>query len=104
METPRRRSSSPFAVRPRGQRELPSVRVARPPAARCARKKIETYVAALVEIQPRLAPVYLALRDAAATDPDSAATWREISERRARNMRAFAADLRATGELVRPLR
>ena len=52
-----------------------------------------------VEIQPRLAPVYLALRDAAATDPDSAATWREISERRARNMRAFAADLRATGEL-----
>ena len=55
--------------------------------------------AGLVDIQPRLAPVYLALRDAAATDPDSAATWREISERRARNMRAFAADLRATGEL-----
>ena len=53
----------------------------------------------MVEIQPRLAPVYLALRDAAATDPDSAATWREISDRRARNMRGFAADLRATGEL-----
>src|SRR6476619_1900623 len=47
-------------------------------AAHSARKKIETYVAALAEIQPRLAPVYLALRDAAATDPDSAATWREI--------------------------
>ena len=73
--------------------------VARIRAAKGARKKIEAYVAALVEIQPRLAPVYLALRDAAATDPDSAATWREISERRARNMRAFAADLRATGEL-----
>jgi hypothetical protein len=73
--------------------------VARVRAAKGAREKIETYVAALVEIQPRLAPVYLALRDAAATDPDSAATWREISERRARNMRAFAADLRATGEL-----
>ncbi len=57
------------------------------------------YVAGLAEIQPRLAPVYLALRDAAATDPDSAAAWREISERRARNMRLFAADLRATGEL-----
>jgi AcrR family transcriptional regulator len=68
-------------------------------AAQGATKKIETYVAALAEIQPRLAPVYLALRDAAATDPDSAAAWREISERRARNMRAFAADLRATGEL-----
>ena len=63
--------------------------VARIRAAKGARKKIETYVAALVEIQPRLAPVYLALRDAAATDPDSAATWREISERRARNMRAL---------------
>jgi AcrR family transcriptional regulator len=73
--------------------------VARVRVAKGARKKIETYVAALVEIQPRLAPVYLALRDAAATDPDSAAAWREISERRARNMRAFAADLRATGEL-----
>jgi AcrR family transcriptional regulator len=73
--------------------------VARVRDAKGARKKIETYVAALAEIQPRLAPVYLALRDAAATDPDSAATWREISDRRARNMRAFAADLRATGEL-----
>ncbi|HEX5189417.1 MAG TPA: helix-turn-helix domain-containing protein [Streptosporangiaceae bacterium] len=73
--------------------------VARVEAARGASKKIETYVAALVDIQPRLAPVYLALRDAAATDPDSAATWRDISERRARNMRAFAADLRSTGEL-----
>ena len=73
--------------------------VARIRAARGALEKIETYVVALLEIQPRLAPVYLALRDAAATDPDSAATWREISERRARNMRAFAAELRATGEL-----
>lgn len=73
--------------------------VARIQAVRGARKKIETYVAALVEIQPRLAPVYLALRDAAATDADSAALWREISERRARNMRGFAADLRTTGEL-----
>ena len=73
--------------------------VARVRDAKGAREKIETYVAALADIQPRLAPVYLALRDAAATDPDSAATWGEISERRARNMRAFAADLRATGEL-----
>jgi hypothetical protein len=73
--------------------------VARTRAAKGARAKIEIYVAALIEIQPRLAPVYLALRDAAASDADSAAAWHEISERRARNMRAFAADLRATGEL-----
>jgi AcrR family transcriptional regulator len=73
--------------------------VARIRAAQGARQKIEMYVEALADIQPRLAPVYLTLRDAAATDPDSAATWREISERRASNMRGFAADLRATGEL-----
>jgi hypothetical protein len=43
--------------------------------------------------------VFLALRDAAARDPGCAALWREISQRRARNMGEFAADLRATGEL-----
>jgi AcrR family transcriptional regulator len=73
--------------------------VARVRAADTAAGKIEAYVGGLVEIQPRLAPVYLALRDAAATDHDSAALWREISGRRAANMRLFAADLRSTGEL-----
>jgi AcrR family transcriptional regulator len=73
--------------------------VARVRAAPTARDKIEAYAAGLVEIQPRLAPVYLALRDAAATDAESAALWSEISGRRAANMRMFAADLRATGEL-----
>jgi AcrR family transcriptional regulator len=68
-------------------------------AATTARGKIEAYVAGLVAVQARLAPVYLALRDAAATDDDSAVLWREISDRRARNMREFAADLRSTGEL-----
>jgi AcrR family transcriptional regulator len=73
--------------------------VAQVRAATTARAKIEAYVAGLVDIQPRLAPVYLALRDAAATDADSAALWSEISGRRAANMRRFAADLRATGKL-----
>ena len=73
--------------------------VARVRAAATARGKIEAYVAGLVLIQPRLAPVYLALRDAASTDTESAALWREISARRATNMRLFAADLRSTGEL-----
>jgi hypothetical protein len=50
-------------------------------------------------VQARLAPVYLALRDAGASDAESAASWREIAERRARNMRLFAAELRSTGEL-----
>src|SRR5690242_16033759 len=68
-------------------------------AARTAREKIALYVAALVEIQPRLAPVFAAVREAAGTDPGSAALWAEISARRARNMRDLAADLRATGDL-----
>lgn len=73
--------------------------VARVRAATGARDKIASYVAGLLDVQGRLAPVFLALRDAASTDPDSAALWTEITGRRARNMRDFAADLRSTGEL-----
>src|SRR6478609_9265983 len=68
-------------------------------AARSAKEKIAAYIDGLIEVQSRLAPIFLAMRDAAARDADSAALWTEISERRARNMREFAADLRATGEL-----
>jgi AcrR family transcriptional regulator len=68
-------------------------------AATTAEQKIHEYVRGLVAIQPRLAPVFLAVRDAAARDDDSAVLWEEISQRRARNMRAFAADLRSTGRL-----
>ena len=73
--------------------------VARVRAATTARDKISAYVDGLVQAQARLAPVYLALRDAGATDADSAALWQEIAQRRARNMLQFAADLRSTGEL-----
>src|SRR5665213_1266851 len=68
-------------------------------AAAGAREKLALYASALVKIQQRLAPVFIALRDAAVHDGACAALWTEISERRARNMREFAADLRATGEL-----
>jgi hypothetical protein len=47
----------------------------------------------------RMAPVHRALAEAAAADRDCAALRAEIDERRARNMRLFAAELRATGEL-----
>jgi AcrR family transcriptional regulator len=73
--------------------------VARVRAAASAREKITLYVTGLAQVQSRLAPVFLALRDAGATDPDSAALWQEIAQRRARNMLEFAADLRTTGEL-----
>jgi hypothetical protein len=78
--------------------------VARVRAAKGARKKIETYAAALVEIQPCLAPVYLALRDAAAADADSAATWCQISDRRARNMRIRRRPARHRRTAHRPVR
>jgi hypothetical protein len=68
-------------------------------AATSARGKITAYVTGLTGLQSRLAPVFLALRDAGGTDPDSAALWQEIAQRRARNMELFAADLRSTGEL-----
>lgn len=80
---------------PARQREY----VARMRAAPTAAEKLAIYAAAVTAIQQRLAAVFLALRDAAVSDPDCARLWREISERRARNMRDLAADLRGTGEL-----
>ncbi len=70
-------------------------------AARTAREKLEIYAAAVGKIQPRLAPLVVALRDAASAHPELDALWQEISERRAVNMRLLADDLIATGE-IRP--
>jgi AcrR family transcriptional regulator len=68
-------------------------------AAPTARDMLAIYAAAITGIHERLAPIFLALRDAASQDPACRALWTEISQRRAANMRGFAADLRATGEL-----
>lgn len=68
-------------------------------AAPSAQEKIAVYAEAITGIAPRLAPVQLALRDAAARDPACAALDTELADRRAGNLRLFAADLRATGEL-----
>jgi AcrR family transcriptional regulator len=68
-------------------------------AAPRAADKLRLYAEGLAALQQRLAPIFLALRDAAATDPDCATLWREIAERRRANMLRFAADLRGTGEL-----
>jgi AcrR family transcriptional regulator len=68
-------------------------------AAPTARDKLTIYAIAITAIQERMAPVFLALRDAATTDADCAALWSEIAQRRAANMRRFAGDLRRTGQL-----
>ena len=68
-------------------------------AAPDAAGKIDIYAAALGSIQPRLAPLFRVLQSAADLDPDLGALWREISKRRAANMKVFAQDLIATGEV-----
>ena len=68
-----------------------------------AAAKLKIYAAALAAIQPRLAPIFKVLQAAAAQDPDLDALWREISGRRAANMRLLAQDLAATGQTRRDL-
>jgi AcrR family transcriptional regulator len=63
------------------------------------REMLRTYAAAMRTIQQRMAPLFLALRDAASTEPDAAEMWTEISARRATNMRRFAGQLRDLGGL-----
>ncbi len=64
-----------------------------------AREKLAIYARAVRRIQTRLAPLFLALQAAAISEPELAQLWREISERRAANMRLLATDLAATGSL-----
>ena len=64
-----------------------------------APRKLAIYAAAMRDIQPRMAPLLLALRDAAATEAEAKAVWKEISDRRARNMRDLVRDLGPEGTL-----
>jgi AcrR family transcriptional regulator len=68
-------------------------------AAAGARDKIATYAAALGRLLPLTAPLSEALREAGVDDAECRTTWESVEQRRAANMRLFAADLRATGEL-----
>lgn len=72
-------------------------------AAATAREKIEVYAAALGRLMPAIVPLLEALAQAAATDSECARVRDTIAERRAANMRLFAADLRNTGEVRREL-
>jgi AcrR family transcriptional regulator len=59
--------------------------------------KLERYARAVRQLQERLAPLFLAVRDASSTEPEALAVWREISDRRAANMRKLVTELRAAG-------
>lgn len=58
-----------------------------------AGRKLAIYAAAMTAIQARMAPLFLALRDAASTEPEARLVWREISDRRAANMRRLVGEL-----------
>jgi len=64
-----------------------------------ARKKLALYAHAIRQVHERLAPLTEVLKAAAAADEDLARLWKKIADRRAANMRLFAADLEATGQL-----
>ncbi len=68
-------------------------------AAPDAGTKIAIYASAMRMIAGRLAPVLSILQQAAPAEPELAALWREIAERRAANMRRFVADLAAVAPL-----
>jgi AcrR family transcriptional regulator len=58
-----------------------------------AARKLAIYAGAMRRIHGRMAPLFVALRDAAATEPEAATVWQDISERRAANMRRLVGDL-----------
>jgi AcrR family transcriptional regulator len=62
-------------------------------------RKLAIYAAAVRDMQARLAPLFLALRDASATEPEAQQVWQTLSDRRAANMRKLAEDLRDAGGL-----
>lgn len=64
-----------------------------------AARKLAIYATAILEIHDRMAPLLVALRDAATTDDDAQQVWRDISDRRARNMRDLVRDLGPDGTL-----
>ncbi len=80
---------------PAGQRDYVHAIQAAPDAD----TKIAIYAAAVAAIAPRLAPVLAIIQQAARDEPELAALWTQIAERRAANMRLFVADLAAAAPL-----
>jgi AcrR family transcriptional regulator len=62
-------------------------------------KKLAVYARAICATHQRLAPLFLALRDASSTEPEARQIWKDVSERRATNMRKLASELRDSGGL-----
>ncbi len=69
--------------------------IAEPSAA----AKLTMYATHLGEVMPRVAPVQLLARDAAAADPAAAEVWAQTRREMLEAMTMFAADLLRTGQL-----
>ena len=87
-------SGADRAVAPQEREYVKAIRAASDPVL-----KLTIYAGAMRHIQARMAPLLLALRDASATEPEAERVWREISDRRAANMRTLVQDLDAAGGL-----
>jgi AcrR family transcriptional regulator len=87
-------SGTDRAVAPQERDYVKAIRAASDPV-----RKLTVYAGAMREIQARMAPLLLALRDASTTEPEAEQVWREISDRRAANMRKLVQDLEAVGGL-----
>ena len=72
-------------------------------SAATAQGKLRVYAESLPEIMARLAPLVTLVHQASAAEPELADLWHEIAERRAANMRRFAAELEDTGQLAVPV-
>jgi AcrR family transcriptional regulator len=68
-------------------------------AASDAGTKIAIYAAAITAIAPRMALVLGIIQQAVPDEPELAALWQQIAERRAANMRLFVADLATVAPL-----
>jgi AcrR family transcriptional regulator len=64
-----------------------------------AETKIAIYASAMRGIAGRMAPVLSIIQQAAPAEPELAALWRQIADRRAVNMRLFVTDLAAVASL-----
>jgi AcrR family transcriptional regulator len=62
-------------------------------------RKLAIYAGAMRAIQERMAPLFIALQDAAGTDDDARAVWHDINARRAGNMRRLVGELADAGGL-----
>ena len=87
-------SGTSSAVAARERDAVKAIRVEPDPAI-----KLKLYAKAVRETHGRLAPLFLALRDASSTESEANDVWRTISERRAVNMREFAVNIREAGGL-----